>query len=70
MIVARRSTILPRNAERFQLNPLRIQHAEDVMVRDEQQFCGGAKLVVWIGKQARVNMSMGANQRQICHQII
>ena len=49
------------DAELIQRNPLRIEHAEDIVIGDDQQIDRAAELIVGIGKQARIDMTVWAN---------
>jgi hypothetical protein len=59
-----RLAILPGHGQVFQADALRIQHAEDVVVGDKQQRRGRTKTVVGVGEEARIDVAVGANQRQ------
>ncbi len=62
-----RSLTLPPPVERGEKighrHTLRIQHAHDVVIGDDEQVGGCAKAVVRIGKYARVHVAVRANER-------
>ena len=62
-----RPAIPPRHAERLQRHALRVEHAEDVVVGDDQQIGRAAERVVRVGEHARVDVAVRADQRQARH---
>ncbi len=44
--------------QRLQWNPLRVQHARDVVVGDDEEFGGRAEGCVRVGEEARVNVTV------------
>jgi hypothetical protein len=43
---------------------LGIEHPKDIMIGDDQQIGRGAPSGVFVGEQARVNVSVGADDRK------
>jgi hypothetical protein len=58
------ATINMRNAKCFQWNILQKEHLKDIMIANGEQIDRAAEPVVRFSKQARIDMSMGAHQRQ------
>lgn len=50
--------------QRLQWNPLRVQHARDVMVGDDEQVGGRAEGGVGVGEETRVNVTVRRDDRQ------
>ena len=58
-----RPAIPPRHAQRLQRHALRVEHAKDVVVGDDQQIGRAAEGVVRVGEHARIDMAVRADQR-------
>ncbi len=61
-----RLAITGRYAERFQRDALGIEHAEDVVVGDDEQVGWRAQRGIF-GKQARIDVPVRADQGQVSH---
>src|SRR5690606_8811415 len=70
MILLYRAAIDAGHAKGFQSHALRVEHAKDVVVRDGEQFRWRAELVVRVAEQARINVAMRTDQRQIFDLIV
>ena len=55
-----------RHTQRLQRDALRIEHAEDIVVGDDEQLGGSPQRGVF-GKQARVDVPVRADQGQVSH---
>ncbi len=65
MVLLYRAAIGTRYAQVFQRETLCVEHPENVVVRDDEQFCWGSKLIVRIAEQTWIDMPVRAHQRQI-----
>ena len=65
----RPAAVSARHAEAFQLDALRAEHAEDVVIRGDEELGRVRKGIVFC-KPARVRMTMRADDRQILHAFV
>src|SRR5713226_2205246 len=65
MVTFQRPSVAGRNAQPLKRYALRIEHAKDIVIRDDEQIDRSAKGVIQIGKNARIHMPMRAEQRAI-----
>ncbi len=62
--VASRAPLSDRNPERLERDPLRIEHPQDVVVWEDEQFRGRPEGRVRVGKELRVDVAVRADDRQ------
>jgi len=55
---------------RLQRNALRVQHARDVMVGDDEEVGGRAKGGAGVGEETRVNVTVRRDDGQRCYGLI
>ena len=58
------AAVCARDAQPLKRDALRVEHAKDVVVGDEQQVGGRAERVIRLGKHARVNVAVRADERR------
>src|SRR5712692_10972252 len=65
LVTFHRPSVAGRNAQPLKRYALRIEHAKDIVIRDDEQIDRSAKGVIQFGKNARVYVPMRAEQRAI-----
>jgi hypothetical protein len=61
-----RSSIAPRNAQHFQGNALRVEHAEDIVIGNDERVGGWAKGDVLVGQQPGIDVTVWTDNGQVC----
>ncbi len=59
-----RTPVSDRNPECLERDPLRVEHPQDVMVRDNEQIRGCPEGRVRVGKESRVDVAVRADDRE------
>ena len=67
VILLDRRAIAAGDAQRLERHALAVEHAEDVVIRNDQQVGGRAEGRLRIGEQCRIDVPMRADQRQVAH---
>ncbi len=70
MVCLDQPAIAPRDAQRFQGNALGVEHAEDVMVGDDEQIGGRAEGCVFIGQQRGIDVAVRRDDGQACDALV